>query len=90
MNSQYITSVELEFSEEAKKYYPYNIDAFKDLDRLEFKNNVTFFIGENGSGKSTMLEAIAVSLGLIQKAVLKILRFLQKIHIVSYTKSLEL
>lgn len=64
LNSQYITSVELEFSEEDKKYYPYNINAFKDLNRLEFKNNVTFFIGENGSGKSTMLEAIAVSLGL--------------------------
>lgn len=25
--------------------------------------NVTFFVGENGSGKSTVLEAIAVALG---------------------------
>ena len=31
---------------------------------MEFDNPVTFFVGENGSGKSTFIEAIAVSLGL--------------------------
>ena len=30
---------------------------------MEFKNRVTFFIGENGTGKSTLLEAIAVKAG---------------------------
>ncbi len=30
---------------------------------LEFKNRVTFFTGENGVGKSTLLEAIAVAWG---------------------------
>lgn len=30
---------------------------------LEFHNNVTFFVGENGTGKSTLLEAIAVCAG---------------------------
>jgi predicted ATPase len=29
------------------------------MDVLEFHRDVTFFIGENGSGKSTVLEAIA-------------------------------
>ena len=31
--------------------------------RLSFNSNVTFFVGENGTGKSTLLEAIAVAYG---------------------------
>ncbi len=31
--------------------------------RLAFSSNVTFFVGENGTGKSTLLEAIAVAYG---------------------------
>ncbi len=31
--------------------------------RLTFNSNVTFFVGENGTGKSTLLEAIAVAYG---------------------------
>jgi|SRR6185503_3876857 len=31
--------------------------------QLQLKNNVTFFVGENGSGKSTVLEAIAEQCG---------------------------
>ncbi len=43
--------------------YPFTIPALsKGLD-VEFRNNVTFFIGENGSGKSTILEAIAEKCG---------------------------
>ena len=30
---------------------------------LVFSSDVTFFIGENGTGKSTLLEAIAVAYG---------------------------
>lgn len=33
------------------------------LDGLSFRKPVTFFVGENGTGKSTLLEAIAVALG---------------------------
>lgn len=43
--------------------YPYNLAAIKALSTLEFHPNVTFLIGENGSGKSTVLEAIAVAFG---------------------------
>jgi len=34
----------------------------RTLDVLEFHRDVTFLIGENGSGKSTILEAIAVAM----------------------------
>jgi len=43
--------------------YPFNIPSVRNLPSIEFHPNVTFFVGENGSGKSTVLEAIAVALG---------------------------
>lgn len=35
----------------------------RTIDELDFLKPVTFFVGENGTGKSTLLEAIAVALG---------------------------
>lgn len=43
--------------------YPFTIPAIKELTSLEFNTNITFFVGENGSGKSTILEAIAYQCG---------------------------
>lgn len=39
------------------------VRAVEAMDRLEFHPAVTFFIGENGTGKSTLLEAIATKFG---------------------------
>ncbi|MDL2356159.1 MAG: AAA family ATPase [Pseudomonadota bacterium] len=44
--------------------YPFSIPAVRALDRLALHADVTFFVGENGAGKSTVLEAIAVAMGL--------------------------
>ena len=43
--------------------YPYNIPSVREMGCLEFHANVTFFVGENGAGKSTVLESIALALG---------------------------
>ncbi|WP_028295347.1 AAA family ATPase [Olivibacter sitiensis] len=43
--------------------YPFNIASLKNGFRLSLKSNVTFFVGENGSGKSTVLEGIAEHCG---------------------------
>jgi predicted ATPase len=43
--------------------YPFDIPAVRDIDTIAFHPNVTFLVGENGSGKSTVLEGIAVALG---------------------------
>jgi len=43
--------------------YPFSLPLFRDLDYLEFHPQVTFIVGENGTGKSTLLEAIAVAWG---------------------------
>ncbi|KAB8135787.1 AAA family ATPase [Gracilibacillus oryzae] len=39
--------------------YPFSIPAIHQLNGIELNKPVTFFIGENGTGKSTLLEAIA-------------------------------
>lgn len=49
---------------ESFKKYPFNIDVVKNFKELKFNSQVTFFIGENGTGKSTLIEAIAVALGM--------------------------
>jgi len=43
--------------------YPFSIPAVRDLGALKFHPDVTFFVGENGAGKSTVLEAIAIAMG---------------------------
>lgn len=46
--------------------YPGCLPVVKNLyemGKLEFHSPVTFFVGENGIGKSTLIEAIAVSMG---------------------------
>ena len=43
--------------------YPFNIPAVRELGNIDFHPNVTFFVGENGSGKSTVMEGLAVALG---------------------------
>ncbi len=39
--------------------YPFSLPAIRELQTLGFHPDVTFFIGENGTGKSTLMEAIA-------------------------------
>jgi len=43
--------------------YPFALDAVRELTALPLHPAVTFLIGENGTGKSTLLEAIAVAWG---------------------------
>ncbi len=43
--------------------YIFSLPVVKNLDTMELNKKVTFFVGENGTGKSTFLEAIAVALG---------------------------
>lgn len=60
----YIREVQLT-SDQApdKRRYPFSIPAIAGLDRLPLHEAVTFLIGENGMGKSTLLEGIAVAYG---------------------------
>jgi predicted ATPase len=41
------------------EHYPFNLDIFHQTRELTFGTPVTLFVGENGTGKSTLLEALA-------------------------------
>ncbi|MFP4460277.1 MAG: AAA family ATPase [Candidatus Zixiibacteriota bacterium] len=41
------------------RIFPFNLDIVKNIKGLNFDSPVTFFVGENGSGKSTIIEALA-------------------------------
>lgn len=43
--------------------YPFSLPAVQRLERIVFETPVTFLIGENGTGKSTLLEGIAAAWG---------------------------
>ncbi len=60
-----ISKIELE-RDKIKSFneYPFNIEIIKNFKKLEFKKNVTFLVGENGIGKSTFIEAVAIYLDL--------------------------
>jgi predicted ATPase len=42
-----------------RKVYPFNLPVFNETRHLAFSSPVTFFSGENGTGKSTLLTALA-------------------------------
>ncbi|MCG3197541.1 MAG: hypothetical protein GHCLOJNM_02027 [bacterium] len=45
------------------KEYPFCLPVLRHLDSLQLHPGVTFLVGENGTGKSTLLESIAVAFG---------------------------
>lgn len=62
LKDQFIISFELlKENIKSNEEYPYNLPVVKNLVELSLHKNVTFFVGENGTGKSTLLEALAIS-----------------------------
>jgi predicted ATPase len=60
----YVKSVELlDLPDDESDSYPFSIPAIANLGTLRLHEDVTFLIGENGTGKSTLLEAIALAMG---------------------------
>ncbi len=43
--------------------YPFSLPVIQALGTLRLESPVTFFVGENGTGKSTLLEAVAIAYG---------------------------
>lgn len=46
-----------------RSVYPFSIPALRNFESLKFHPDVTFIVGENSSGKSTLIEAIALNQG---------------------------
>lgn len=63
MDNKFIQAIEIKWEKIDECSYLRDIPALRELKRLRFDRNITFFVGENGTGKSTLLEAIAVAYG---------------------------
>src|SRR5262245_2896039 len=55
--------------------HPFDLPAIRHLGEREFESPVTVFVGENGMGKSTLLEALAVAVGFNPEGGSRNLRF---------------
>ena len=63
MQDFYINNVKIDLSQISKYSYLQSIKAITKIENLTFEKPVIIFTGENGSGKSTILEAIAKNYG---------------------------
>ena len=62
-NSQYIKAVRLKREQIQHGEFPFSLPFIKNMHELAFHPNITYVIGENGMGKSTLLEGIAIAYG---------------------------
>lgn len=63
MDSLFVKKIQIDWERIPESSYLYGIPSLKGLREIPFQRPVTFFAGENGSGKSTILEGIAVACG---------------------------
>jgi predicted ATPase len=59
----------------APRDYRRDVPALRGFTSIAFRKPVTFFVGENGSGKSTVIEALAVAAGFNEEGGSKNFRF---------------
>lgn len=63
MNELFIQGLSIDWDRIGMRSYLRDIESIRRTKHLGFQSPITFFVGENGSGKSTMLEAIAIAAG---------------------------
>lgn len=61
--SPFLTAIDSTPGWDSALGYPFNIPAFAAGIHVELRSRVTFLVGENGTGKSTLLEALAECCG---------------------------
>ena len=59
----FVKELKIDWDAIAPGSYLRSIKTIASINRLAFHSPITFFVGENGTGKSTLLEAMAVAYG---------------------------
>lgn len=62
MDNIFINNLMIDWDKIDEQSYLHHIEVIQELNKFDFHCPITFFIGENGSEKSTLLEAIANNL----------------------------
>jgi predicted ATPase len=78
-SSNYIVELHLE-RESVPSFddFPFSVPSIRELYELEFPKPVTFLVGENGSGKSTIIEALAVASGFSEEGGTRNMDFVER------------
>ena len=63
MDSLFVKKICIDWSRVPESSYLHGIPSLKGVEEIPFRNPVTYFAGENGTGKSTILEGLAVAYG---------------------------
>lgn len=71
---QFLYSAIIKYDDIPLDEYPFNLPFIATLN-LKFHPNVTFIVGENGIGKSTLLEALAIKMGFNPEGGTKFINF---------------
>ncbi len=61
----FLSGIERRAPAEPADRFPWSLPLLRELDTLELRAPVTFFVGENGSGKSSLLEGLAAGMGVV-------------------------
>lgn len=59
----FLKTISLTVPEDKKEHFPFSAPLFSKDFRLEIENSVIILVGENGTGKSTLMEALAIKCG---------------------------
>jgi len=64
IDMSFLRSIRIKEEADVPDAFPFNLPVIQGKNfSLDLSRDVTFFVGENGSGKSTVLEAIAIACG---------------------------